>query len=457
MKFDKSILREADIRGVYKKQITTKFAERLGKVFGSYLRSIGVKTLVVGHDNRHGSVELSKSLLESITSTGVDVIFIGLVTTPMLNFASRKLEVEYGIMVTASHNPSCDNGFKLFGKNYQHCDYDELKIIYDALSNEDYKIYEGSGKIINLEINDLYSKSVRESIKLGKRKTKVVIDPGNGTSSIIVKKIYDRFPFEVIYINDESNPDFPNHHPDPNVKANMTELCKAVIENNADLGLAYDGDADRCGFVDNEGNVIDADILMAIMCKSIIKESANKTVLIDVKCSNTLRDEILACKGNIYLDTPSSAKQERDMLYNDIAFGGGYSNHIFFRDRHPGYDDGIYVGLRLQELLSHTNLNLTDLLKNLNTYYHTDEIKVKTTDKLKFEIVESIKKYAIENNYEIDTTDGVKVIKGSSSWGLLRASNTGPNLTLRFEATTKQELKNIQKEFTDVLSKIMNK
>ena len=186
MKFDKSILREADIRGVYKTQITTSFAKRLGLVFGSYLRSKKITTLVVGHDNRHGSVELASSLLEGLTSTGVNVIFIGLVTTPMLNFASRKLEVEYGIMVTASHNPACDNGFKLFGKNYQHCDYDELKIIYAALSNKEYKIYEGSGKVINLEINDLYAKSVRESIRLGSRKTKVVVDPGNGTASIIV-------------------------------------------------------------------------------------------------------------------------------------------------------------------------------------------------------------------------------------------------------------------------------
>ena len=156
------------------------------------------------------------------------------------------------------------------------------------------------------------------------------------------------------------------------------------------------------------------------------------------------------------MDTPSSAKQERDMEENNIVFGGGYSNHIFFRDKHPGYDDGIYVGLRVQELLSHTNSNLTDMLKNLTSYYHTDEIKVKTTDELKFKIVDAIKEYAINNNYDIDTTDGVKVLK-ESSWGLLRASNTGPNLTLRFEATTKKELKQIQKEFMDVLSKIMNK
>lgn len=455
MKFDKSILREADIRGVYGAQIKPAFATRLGLVFGSYLRTINVKTVVVGHDNRIGGIELSKNLVDALTSTGIDVIFIGLVTTPMLNFASRELGVEYGIMVTASHNPACDNGFKLFGKNYQHCDYNELKIIYDALSNREYKIYTGKGTIKNLEINDLYSKHMRESISLGNRKMKVVVDPGNGTASIIVKKIYNRFPFDVVFINDVSDQTFPNHHPDPNVKANMKQLCDAVIEHSADLGLAYDGDADRCGFVDNNGEVIDADILMAIMCKNILKTSENKTVLIDIKCSNTLRDEILACKGTIYLDTPSSAKQERDMEENNIVFGGGYSNHIFFRDKHPGYDDGIYVGLRVQELLSHTKLNLTDMLKRLNTYYHTDEIKVKTTDELKFKIVDAIKEYALNNNYNIDTTDGVKVIK-KSSWGLLRASNTGPNLTLRFEATTKEELKNIQKEFMNVLNKIIN-
>lgn len=454
MKFDKSILREADIRGVYGVQITPSFATRLGLVYGSYLREKKLTKIVVGHDNRIGGNVLAKNLIEALISTGIDVVFIGLVTTPMLNFAARELEIEYGIMITASHNPSCDNGFKLFGKNYQHCDYDELNTIYNRLSDEKTKIYSGNGKIINLEINDLYSKYLRNSIKLGSRKMKVVVDPGNGTASIIVKKVYNRFPFDVIFINDESNPMFPNHHPDPNVKENMVDLCNAVLLYNADLGLAYDGDADRCGFVDNNGKVIDADIMMALMCKDILKTSKNKTVLIDVKCSNTLRDEIKKYNGKIYLDTPSSAKQERVMLEHDIPFGGGYSNHIFFRDKHPGYDDGIYVGLRVQEMLSHTTYNLSDMLTRLNNYYHTDEIKVKTTDELKFKIIDEIKKYAKDKKYKIDETDGVKVIK-DNSWGLLRASNTGPNLTLRFEATTKDELKNIQHELMSVLNKIM--
>lgn len=454
MNFDKSILREADIRGVYGSQITPSFATRLGLVYGSYLREKKLTKIVVGHDNRIGGNVLAKNLIEALISTGIDVVFIGLVTTPMLNFAARELEIEYGIMITASHNPACDNGFKLFGKNYQHCDYDELNTIYNRLSDEKTKIYSGNGNVINLEINDLYSKYLRNAIKLGSRKMKVVVDPGNGTASVIVKKVYNRFPFDVIFINDESDPTFPNHHPDPNVKANMRELCDAVLLYNADLGLAYDGDADRCGFVDNNGEVIDADIMMALMCKDIIKNSKNKTVLIDVKCSNTLRDEINKCKGNIYLDTPSSAKQERVMLEHDISFGGGYSNHIFFRDKHPGYDDGIYVGLRVQEMLSHTTNNLSDMLKKLNHYYHTDEIKVKTTDELKFKIIEEIKEYANNKKYQIDETDGVKVIK-DNSWGLLRASNTGPNLTLRFEATTKDELKNIQHELMSILNKIM--
>ena len=190
---------------------------------------------------------------------------------------------------------------------------------------------------------------------------------------------------------------------------------------------------------------------MALMCKDIIRQSKNKTVLIDVKCSKTLEDEIRASGGNILVETPSSARQERIMAEQHICFGGGYSNHIFFTDRHPGYDDGIYVGLRLQELLSISSNPLSDLTKRLNHYYNTEEIKVKTTDAKKFEIVEGIKKYCDSHHYNYSTIDGVKVHK-DNGWALVRASNTGPNLTIRFEANSENNLKKIQKEFMGVVS-----
>lgn len=451
MKFDTSILREADIRGIYPDQINGEFAKRLGQVFGTYVLSIKKSFVVVGHDNRFGGPDLTKNLVEGLISTGIDVIYIGLVTTPMFNYAARKLGQEYGIMITASHNPKDDNGFKLFGKNYQHCDYDELETIYNALQNSDFKLKTGKGKIDHIDVSDSYAKYLSEIINPGHKKIKAVVDCGNGTASVIIRKVYENLPFETEFLYCDSNPNFPNHHPDPNVKANLAKLAKAVKHCRADLGLAYDGDADRCGFVDNKGNIIEADILMAIMCKDIIKNSDNKTVLIDVKCSKTLEDAINEAGGNILIETPSSARQERIINEQKINFGGGYSNHIFFADRHPGYDDGIYVGLRVQELLSNSNKALSDLTKGLNHYYNTEEIKVKTTDAKKFEIVEGIKKYCNTQKYEYSTIDGIKVFK-DNGWALIRASNTGPNLTLRFESKTESGLKKIQKEFMDVLS-----
>ena len=450
MKFDTSILREADIRGIYPDQIDGDFAMRLGKVFGTFVRNKKISYVVVGHDNRFGGPHLTKQLIEGLLSTGVSVMYIGLVTTPMFNYASRKLGFEYGIMVTASHNPKDDNGFKLFGKNYQHCDYDELEEIYNALKDENYKLKSGKGKIEYIDVTDSYAEYLASAINVGDRPIKAVVDCGNGTASTIIRKVYEKFPFETIFLYSDSNPNFPNHHPDPNVKANLEELCKAVKHNRADLGLAYDGDADRCGFVDNKGNIIEADMLMAIMCKDIIKESKNKTVLIDVKCSKALEDVILENGGKILVETPSSARQERVMNEQHITFGGGYSNHIFFADRHPGYDDGIYVGLRVQEMLSHTDKTLNQLASSLPRYFNTEEIKVKATDETKFSIVEGIKNYCDSHNYKYSTIDGIKVYK-DNGWALVRASNTGPNLTLRFEATTESNLKKIEKEFTDVI------
>lgn len=451
MKFDTSILREADIRGIYPTQISAEFANRLGCVFGTVAQNVGKKYVVVGHDNRFGGPHLTKNLIEGLISTGVNVIYIGLVTTPMFNYACRKLGQEYGVMVTASHNPKEDNGFKVFGKNYQHCEPEELELIYDALQNENFELKSGKGKIDHVDIADAYAKDIAASINPGNKRMRAVVDCGNGTASVIIRKVYERLPFETIFLFSDSNPNFPNHHPDPNVKENLVKLAKAVKHNRADIGLAYDGDADRCGFVDNKGNVVEADVMMAIMCKDIIKNSENKTILIDVKCSKILEDEINAAGGKILIETPSSARQERVMFEQKINFGGGYSNHIFFADRHPGYDDGIYVGLRVQEMLTNSPKTLNEITKGLKHYFNTGEIKVKTTDEKKFKIVEGIKKYCDTHKYEYQTIDGIKVFK-DNGWALVRASNTGPNLTLRFESTTESGLKKIQKEFMDVLN-----
>ena len=449
----KNILREADIRGVYPTEVNREVALKLGYVFAEYAFKNKQDYVVVGHDNRFGGPELTKNLIEGLIYSGMNVIYIGLVTTPMLNYASHELNKEYGVMVTASHNPKDYNGFKLFGKNYLHCSHEDLDFVYERLQDDKYKCKEAKkhGKIEYVDIDSSYAKYLSKQFNFGNKHMKCVIDCGNGTASTIIRRVYDRMPFEVSYIYSDSNPNFPFHHPDPNVKSNLNDLCKEVKRLKADIGLAYDGDADRIGIVDNHGNVVDADVMMSVIAPSIIKKDKTKPILVDVKCSNIIRDTVIEAGGTYIDTTPSSARQEDLMVFEDCLFGGQYANHIFFRDSHPGYDDGIYAGLRYQEYLSHQHRSLYQLTKNkLSKYYHTDEIKIRTTDDKKWKVVEQIIKYADMRNYKYDTISGVRVIK-DNSWALVRASNTGPDLTIRFEATSKKGLTMIQNEFMDVI------
>lgn len=453
MDFDESILREADIRGIYPSQINGDFAFRLGCVFGSYVKKLKVYSVVVGHDNRIGGPNLTKMLIEGILSTGIDVVYIGLVTTPMFNFASRKAGLEYGIMITASHNTKEDNGFKIYGKNYQHINGDEKEIIFKNLCDKEYKFEEGHGEINHVDISDAYAKNVAESVKIGKNNLKVVIDCGNGTVSTIIRKIYDRLPFEVTYLFCDSNSNFVNHHPDPSVRENLEKLSIAVKHNRADLGIAYDGDGDRVGIVDNLGNIIDSDCMISFISKNILRENPNSSILIDVKCSNDLIDSIEQNGGKVVIECSSSATQERIIDEKNILFGGGYSNHVFFHDRHPGYDDGVYAGLRIQEILTNQDSSLNDLIKDFKKRVNTDEIRIKVTDEIKFSIIDKVKDYCDDKKYKYTTVDGIKVYI-NDSWALIRASHTGPNLTLRFEALNLEDLEIIQDEFISLVESI---
>ena len=449
----KNILREADIRGVYPDEVNATFAKKLGYVFADYVKTKDENEVVVGHDNRFGGPELTKNLIEGLINSGITVYYIGLVTTPMLNYASHKMKRQYGVMVTASHNPKEYNGFKVFGDNYLHCSHEDLEYIYSRLLDEKYKCTDAKkhGTIEYVDIDSSYAKYLSTVTTIGNRHLKCVIDCGNGTASTIIKRVYDRLPYDVTYIYSDSNPNFPFHHPDPNVKTNLIDLCKKVVEVKADIGLAYDGDADRIGIVDNKGNVVDADVMMSSIAGSIIKKDPSKPILIDIKSSDVIRDAITDA-GGTFIETPSSSARQEDMMVEyDCLYGGQYANHIFFRDKHPGYDDGIYAGLRYQEILTHTNKSLYDIIKpRLSRYYHTDEIKIKTTDEKKWKIVQAVKEYADLRNYKYQEIDGIKIIKGTS-WALVRASNTGPNLTLRFESTSKRGLTMIQQEFMDVI------
>ena len=448
MMLDKTIFREYDIRGEYNKLLDENTAYKVGLAFGTIIKRNGKNICVVGHDNRLSSESLTESLLKGILETGVNVKYLGLVTTPMYYFACLYLKIDSGIMVTASHNPVNDNGFKIALSNYDNACGDKIQDIYNIACGNNFE--SGHGNIENIDIKNSYLERILRDININ-RKLKVVLDPANATGSIIIKEVFDKLNIDPIYINDVSDGRFPNHHPDPSVPENMKQISEKVKEEHADCGIALDGDADRVGLVDELGNIINIDTYMAIVWDDIMSKVSNKTALFDVKCSKQLEDEITKLGGNPYIYRTGNSYQKNKIKEMDLAFGGELSGHVFFRDRWDGFDDGIYAGIRFLEILAKNNKKASELDDNMSKYFSTPEIKIKTTEELKFNIVEKIKTYCVNKNYKIVTVDGVRV-QFPDGWALVRASNTGPNLTTRYEANTKERLENIKNEFENLIN-----
>ena len=448
---NKFIFRGYDIRGVYPTELDEDTTYTIGLGFGSYIKKLGKTTCIVGHDNRISSDSLYNALIEGIKETGINIISLGLCTTPMYYYACIKLKVFSGVMVTASHNPKDDNGLKFAFDESGNCKGQEIQDFLNYILEGNFA--SGEGKITHYDITQDYLKLFKESLNFGNRRVKVVIDPGNGTTSIIAKKLYEMFPIDLICINDTSDGTFPNHHPDPCVESNLDQLKKKVIEEQADLGLGFDGDGDRMGLISNTGKFIPTDKYMIIFIRDIIKKVAKKEFLYDVKCSKSLSDEIekLGAKGICYRTGNSYTKAAvRD---NNLPFGGELSGHVYFRDKWPGFDSGLYAGLRMVELLSNTDKTVDELLEGINEYYSTEELKFESPDTKKFEVVKKVGEYAKEKNYNFLDIDGIKVLF-NDGWALVRASNTGPNITARFEASTKERLDEIQNEFINLINNL---
>lgn len=448
-----SIFREYDIRGIYNDDITEDIAYTLGRSFGSYISIQNKFKTVVGYDNRLSSPSLAEALIKGITESGVDVINVGLVTTPMYYFAKKHLNIESGIMITASHNPKEYNGFKLGFDKIGNA-YGEYIYEFRDFTNK-LEFTNGNGTEEKVDITDAYISKIKESIDLGNRKIKVVMDAGNGTGSVIVKRVLDEFPIDCKYIYADSDGNFPNHHPDPNQEENLTDLKNEVVSGNYDIGLALDGDADRIGVVDEKGTFIPPDLVMIIVYRDIVNNMKNKKALFDVKCSKALIDELEVLNIEPVMYRTGNSYTNMMMQKGDFDFGGEYSGHLFFRDKWIGTDDAIYDGLRLIEILSKTDKTVSELLEGINKYYSTPELKFKVDDEKKAEVVNKVLEYSNEKGYDCITIDGVRVTF-PDSWGLVRMSNTGPNITARFEATTEARLDEIKEEYTKLLEELIN-
>ncbi len=448
---DTGIFRAYDLRGIYPDQINEETAYILGQSFGSYVLEQGTTEVLVAYDNRLSSPSLEEKIVSGLLSTGINVIRLGLVTTPMYYYARTLLNKWAGIMITASHNPKEYNGFKISFTNIGNAAGEDIKKFKDFTLVG--KFINGTGSVSDYNIEQEYLDLIKSSLDFGEKKIKAVFDCGNGTVSVYLKKVLDLLPIEYDLIYCESDGRFPNHHPDPSVSSNLVDLQKRVLELGYDLGIALDADGDRVRIIDEQGNIVNSDILMIIFYRYLNDKLKVRKAIFDVKCSKTLIDEldklniekIMWRTGNSYL--------YRKVHEENVDFSAEYSGHVFFNDRFPGIDDGLYAGLRLLEILSKTDQKVSDLYKNINHYYSTDEIKYKVTEETKFEIVEKVKEYALNKGYEIIDIDGVRV-SFANGWALIRASNTGPDLTLRFEASTEENKNNLQTEFISLLDSL---
>ena len=456
-----NIFRGYDIRAIYGKDLDENIAYTIGLAYAKYIRNNGYDRCVIGRDNRSSSLPLSEALIQGIIEgDNIEVIDIGLVTTPMYYYGQIFLNdgknIMPGIMITASHNPKEYNGMKMtvndFGNACGEMIQQFRRFVEENSKKEVNNERKVIGHVVKENVREGYLNLVKKSIDLGDKKIKVVVDTANGTASIIAQEMFDMFKdkIEMIPLYMESDSEFPNHHPDPSVESNNEDLKKAVLENKADLGIGIDGDGDRVGIIDENGKMIFADFYAIIIWRYLMDKVTNKKALFDVKCTKSLADEIEKLGGTPVCYRTGNSYMKAKMRDDDFMFGSELSGHVWFRDKWPNIDDGLYAGLRLIEIMSKTGKSITEMLEGINKYYSTPEIKFEASDDVKFKIIEKIKEYCIDKGYKINDIDGVRAEFGNG-WALVRASNTGPNITARFEGKTEEDMEKIKDEFIGLI------
>ncbi len=432
------MFREYDIRGITGKDMTEDDVVLIGKGIGTYFQKQGNRKITVGRDCRETSDSYSDKLIQGLTSTGCDVVDIGVCSTPVAYFSIRHLEKEGNVMVTASHNPREYNGFKMCS-GYDSVHGKQIKEILHII--EEKKFREGEGIIDTYDILSPYIDFVIKNINLTKP-LKVGIDAGNGTAGITALPILKGLGCQVFDLYCDMDGRFPNHEADPTVLKNMKDLITLVREKKLDIGIGYDGDGDRVGVVDEKGNIIFGDKLMIIFAREILSRKPGSTFISEVKCSKTMYDDIEKHGGRAIMWKTGHSLIKQKMKEEKAELAGEMSGHMFFADRYFGYDDAVYASCRLLEIIADTGKTISDLLSDVPKTYSTPEIRVKCPDAKKFDVVQKVTEYFRER-YDVIDIDGARVLF-DDGWGLVRASNTQPVLVLRFEAMSEERLKEIR-------------
>ena len=433
MEVNKFIFREYDIRGKVEDDFPPDIVMNLGKAFGTFIKRSGGQEIALSGDVRLSTPDLINQFKEGVLSTGIDVINIGIIPTPVNYYSMFKLDVAGAVQITGSHNPPEFNGFKMsrnkksvFGKSIQN--------LREIIEKEDFE--KGSGDEASYKILGDYKNMIKSKIKLN-RKLKVVLDCGNAAGAVCAPEIFRSLNIDLEELYCDVDGTFPNHHPDPTVEENLIDLMGKMKTGKYDVGIAFDGDADRIGVVDEKGEVIWADQLMALFLPEIV--SPGDEILYDVKCSKSLEEMIVKYGGKPVMWKTGHSLVKQKMLDLKCKFGGEMSGHIFFADDFYGFDDGIYVATRLLQTLSRTSKTLSELKDELPKYFSTPEMRLEAkSDEDKFRISESAVQYFTEN-YNCSTIDGVR-INFDDGWGLVRASNTQPVIVCRFEATSVEKM-----------------
>jgi phosphomannomutase/phosphoglucomutase len=455
MAFSRAIFREYDIRGVAGKDLTQEVATAVGGAFAAFLAQKGVKGAIsVGRDNRPSGEGLHRALVAGLIASGVDVIDIGIVPTPLAYWSQHNLDVVGGIQITGSHNPPEYNGFKL-GLNKSSIYGADIQQIYELAVKG--KFHRGKGSLRNEQIIDRYIDDIANRIGTLSRDSsrddwglmgddlKVVIDCGNGAGSLVAPKLFPKLGIKPRFLFCDSDGTFPNHHPDPTVPKNLEDLIAAVKKHGADIGIAFDGDADRIGVIDDTGEIVWGDYLLIIYARDVLARTGKgQSIVFDVKASQALPEAITKAGGTPIMWKTGHSVIEEKMHQTHAPIAGEMSGHMFFAEGFYGFDDALYGAARLLRIVADSGKSVRELLADVPRFVSTPEIRVDCPDDKKFGIVEEAKKY-FGAKYQVLTVDGVRVLFGDG-WGLIRASNTQPVIVMRFEARTSEQLERIQSE-----------
>ena len=452
-KFSPVILREYDVRGIVGEHLHNQDAFTLGCAFGTKVIRDGGKHVCVAYDGRASSPDFATALIAGLTSTGVNVENAGVGPTPMLYFAVKDRNADGGIMITGSHNPSEYNGFKMtlqktpfYGASIQ-----ELGKLAEAGDFE-----QGAGTETIIDIQDEYVARLLKDLKPATRELNIVWDNGNGAAGEILRRLTAKLPGKHILMYDEIDGNFPNHHPDPTVDENLQDLIKAVKDNGFDLGIAFDGDGDRIGTVDEKGTILRCDALMTIYAKDVLSRNPGAAIIGDVKCSQVMFDEIARLGGKPIMWNTGHSLVKAKMVEEDSPLAGELSGHIFFKDGYYGFDDALYCSVRLMNAITETDAPFSSLSAHLPQLFNTPETRITVDESNKFKIVPQIIKNLKEHesaDFAINDIDGIRVTT-PEGWWLIRPSNTQDVLVSRVEAQTEQGLTDLKKMVEDAVAKV---